>query len=373
MVVSYLARTVLETPLSTFIPSYPLVWQTRCDISSSTVRLHRLFDIIFLNDCHDRVTVFVFSASSPTLVHDTLSCAHDHSTTPLVRPTARLPRHRLPNFRYIDHGYSTHGFIDHGSFALATSTWHKGLSSVLNTPVGFFSSPSVRCSRLECGGIIPLSLYYSTLISVIEQKHDKVMLTCAFDMDTNEWDMVDGDNNGLPFFCQAVPLGGNGNLFVARSMAGNGGAIAAAVYHIRVKPVQVQPTCSGTRKTELSMSIHKMAMVSKGIVPGQFLCSLGKSIFSSIEVRSAATPGPDAKLHKARIIHRIYSHVGGDDDDAKANDHIVITKQHREIYKLIDRTLSFGSSFAGCCCFNYVIFKTLSILYALTLLLNQVP
>ncbi|KAF0918272.1 hypothetical protein E2562_023354 [Oryza meyeriana var. granulata] len=109
------------------------------------------------------------------------------------------------------------------------------------------------------------------------------------------------DDNNLPFIGQALPLGGH--LFVARSEA-NGGA--AAVYSIRVFP----PTSSGTHKTELS--ILEMPVVSKGIVPGQLFCSLGKGAFSSIDVRSA-TPGPEAKLHKARIVHRTYSQVGGDD------------------------------------------------------------
>uniref|UniRef100_A0A0E0LCF6 Uncharacterized protein n=1 Tax=Oryza punctata TaxID=4537 RepID=A0A0E0LCF6_ORYPU len=98
MVVSYLARVVLATPLRAFIPSCPLVWQTLRDASSSMFRLHRLFSVIFPNDCHNHVTIFVFTVSSPTLVHDALSCAHDHSTAPLVRLAARLPRHRLPDF-----------------------------------------------------------------------------------------------------------------------------------------------------------------------------------------------------------------------------------------------------------------------------------
>uniref|UniRef100_A0A0E0F4D1 Uncharacterized protein n=1 Tax=Oryza meridionalis TaxID=40149 RepID=A0A0E0F4D1_9ORYZ len=51
MVVSYLARAV---------------WQTRRDVSSSTVRQHRLFGVIFLNDHRILVTVIIFSASSLT-------------------------------------------------------------------------------------------------------------------------------------------------------------------------------------------------------------------------------------------------------------------------------------------------------------------
>uniref|UniRef100_A0A0E0GZJ1 Uncharacterized protein n=1 Tax=Oryza nivara TaxID=4536 RepID=A0A0E0GZJ1_ORYNI len=126
MVVPYLAHAVLATPARAFVPSCPGVWQTLYDVSSFTIRLHRFFGIIYLNDCHDRVTVIVSSASSRTLVHDALPCIHDHSTAPHACPTARLPRHhRLLNFGYIDHVNFMHGFIYHGSitpFALATSS-----------------------------------------------------------------------------------------------------------------------------------------------------------------------------------------------------------------------------------------------------------
>uniref|UniRef100_A0A0E0G1T7 Uncharacterized protein n=1 Tax=Oryza nivara TaxID=4536 RepID=A0A0E0G1T7_ORYNI len=47
------------TQLRAFVPSCPRVWQTRRDVSSFTVRLHRLFGVIYLNDCRDRVTVIV--------------------------------------------------------------------------------------------------------------------------------------------------------------------------------------------------------------------------------------------------------------------------------------------------------------------------
>uniref|UniRef100_A0A0D3GKZ5 Secreted protein n=1 Tax=Oryza barthii TaxID=65489 RepID=A0A0D3GKZ5_9ORYZ len=70
MVVPCLAHAVLETLACAFVPSCPGVWQTLCGVSSFTVRLHRLFGVIFLNDCRDCVTFFVSSASSRTLVHD---------------------------------------------------------------------------------------------------------------------------------------------------------------------------------------------------------------------------------------------------------------------------------------------------------------
>uniref|UniRef100_A0A0E0L287 Dienelactone hydrolase domain-containing protein n=1 Tax=Oryza punctata TaxID=4537 RepID=A0A0E0L287_ORYPU len=98
------------------------IGQTRCDVSSSTVRLHRLFGVIFLNDCRNRVTVIVFSASSRTLVYSTILRAHEHSTTPHACPAARLPGHQLTDFGCINHDYSTHDFIDHNPFSLLTST-----------------------------------------------------------------------------------------------------------------------------------------------------------------------------------------------------------------------------------------------------------
>src|SRR5512142_1229698 len=127
MVVPYLTRTVLATPLRAFVPSCPGVWQTLCDVSSFTVRLHRLFGVIFLNDYRDCITVFVSSAFSRTLVHDAppvrpqplygAPCASCGSTTStsasrlrLQRPRllyAQLHRPRLPRtlrFGYVDIG-----------------------------------------------------------------------------------------------------------------------------------------------------------------------------------------------------------------------------------------------------------------------------
>ncbi|EAZ05522.1 hypothetical protein OsI_27740 [Oryza sativa Indica Group] len=114
----------------------PRYWQHRCMHSSRVVpgsgkpsvtsRPSR-FDYISSSASSSSTTVAIVSpSSSPApLVHDTLPCVHDHSTTPHALPAARLPRHQLPDFGYIDHDYSTHGYLDHGSLApiaLATST-----------------------------------------------------------------------------------------------------------------------------------------------------------------------------------------------------------------------------------------------------------
>lgn len=73
-------------------------------------------------------------------------------------------------------------------------------------------------------------------------------------------------------------------------------------------------------------------MKSEGTVPGQHLCAIGMGRFSSFDIRSV-DPGPEAKLDKARIVHRSYSLVEG--DDASANS-VVVVKEQRQIYKLRD-------------------------------------
>jgi hypothetical protein len=145
--------------------------------------------------------------------------------------------------------------------------------------------------------------------------------TCAFDVDNKKWEMVDSKN--LPFIGHAVPLGDH--RFVACSKARDG---AAAVFSMEV----VLPGTTSTGKTELS--ITELLVESKGIVPGHFWCAMGMGRFSSFDVRSV-DPGPEGKLEKARIVHRTYSQVEG--DDARTNS-VVIVKQQRQIYKLHDRS-----------------------------------
>uniref|UniRef100_A0A0D9V3D7 Uncharacterized protein n=1 Tax=Leersia perrieri TaxID=77586 RepID=A0A0D9V3D7_9ORYZ len=96
------------------------------DNSSATVRLHRLFGVLFLNDWRDCITVFDYCTSSRTLVCGTLPCAHDHSIASLARLLAWLVCSSSTfDFGSIDHGYSARGYHDHDFFAplaLATST-----------------------------------------------------------------------------------------------------------------------------------------------------------------------------------------------------------------------------------------------------------
>ncbi|KAK3133759.1 hypothetical protein QOZ80_6AG0540610 [Eleusine coracana subsp. coracana] len=144
--------------------------------------------------------------------------------------------------------------------------------------------------------------------------HQQDKGTCAFNVDTKEWEMV--DDKSLPFTGKAVPLGDH--LFIACSKARAG---VAAVYYMDVLP----PTISGTGKTQLS--IHELPVSSKGIVPGQLLCAMGKGSFSSFDIRSV-DPGLEAKLEKARIVHRTYSQSHGGDNS------VVMVKQQRQIFKL---------------------------------------
>uniref|UniRef100_A0A0D9Y0P2 Uncharacterized protein n=1 Tax=Leersia perrieri TaxID=77586 RepID=A0A0D9Y0P2_9ORYZ len=104
-------------------------WQHRCAHSSRVVHgsgtpdviarpPRRLFSVIFLNDCCDRITVFIYCASSCTPVLGVLPCAHDHSMASLVRLAAWLVCSSSAfDFGYIDHGYSTRGYHDHDFLA----------------------------------------------------------------------------------------------------------------------------------------------------------------------------------------------------------------------------------------------------------------
>ncbi|CAD6218644.1 unnamed protein product [Miscanthus lutarioriparius] len=128
-------------------------------------------------------------------------------------------------------------------------------------PLEYRNSPEVRVASYAMVG--------SHIVLSVQQ--DKG--TCALDVDTKKWEMVDSKN--LPFIGHAVPLGGHH--FVACSKARDG---AAAVFFMEVAP-------------------------------------------------------PEGKLEKARIVHRTYSQVEG--DDARTNS-VVIVKQQRQIYKLHDRS-----------------------------------
>uniref|UniRef100_A0A0E0KJP6 Uncharacterized protein n=1 Tax=Oryza punctata TaxID=4537 RepID=A0A0E0KJP6_ORYPU len=109
----------------------PTLPQTRCDGSSSTARQHRFFSVIFVNDCHDHVTVIVLAHLG------------------LQRPRCLMHALRLG---YLDINFPTSATLTTPTLRTALSTtapslWLHHLQSVLRTLVGFFSSPSVRVAH----------------------------------------------------------------------------------------------------------------------------------------------------------------------------------------------------------------------------------
>ncbi|KAF8780903.1 hypothetical protein HU200_000865 [Digitaria exilis] len=178
-------------------------------------------------------------------------------------------------------------------------------------PLEYRDRPEVR--------VVSYALVGSHILLSVQQ--DKGTGTCAFDVDAEEWAMVDDRN--LPFMNEAVPLGGR--RFVACSKAKED---AVAVYHIQV----FRPGTSGNGKTELS--IIELPVTSKGSVPGQLLCSMGHGSFSSFDIR-VVDPGPEDMLEKARIVHRSYSQTKGDATGTGTNS-LHIVKKQRHIFKLRD-------------------------------------
>uniref|UniRef100_A0A0E0ATX2 Secreted protein n=1 Tax=Oryza glumipatula TaxID=40148 RepID=A0A0E0ATX2_9ORYZ len=120
MVVPYLARAVLATPAHAFVPCCPGVWQTLCDVSSFTVRLHRLFGVIYLNDCRDRVTVIVMRVLAHLGPRRPPMCPRPLYGTPCACcGPATFPTSATLTTATLRTASSTTAL---GSFALATST-----------------------------------------------------------------------------------------------------------------------------------------------------------------------------------------------------------------------------------------------------------
>jgi hypothetical protein len=159
MVVSCLARAVLATPLRAFVSSCPQVWQTRLDVSSFTVRLHRLFGVTFLNDRRDYVTVFVSSASSRTVgprrppvrprpLYGAPCAPRGSATSTSLTPRLRLHRPRLFCTRLHQPRLSRllrFGYIDYGI---------KGYHRVGYSYQFLLQSKCPRCSCFDCGGML---------------------------------------------------------------------------------------------------------------------------------------------------------------------------------------------------------------------------
>uniref|UniRef100_A0A0E0MM89 F-box associated domain-containing protein n=1 Tax=Oryza punctata TaxID=4537 RepID=A0A0E0MM89_ORYPU len=118
-------------------------------------------------------------------------------------------------------------------------------------PLEFLDPPKVRIAAYA------LSNTHILLSVSVQQQEDKG--TCAFDMDTELWEIVHDKN--LPFDGQALPLGGGDHRFIA--VACNGGAATAVAMYRMVVGI------SGiTGKKELSIVELQVVASKCRIVPG---------------------------------------------------------------------------------------------------------
>ncbi|GJM98356.1 hypothetical protein PR202_ga15359 [Eleusine coracana subsp. coracana] len=177
-------------------------------------------------------------------------------------------------------------------------------------PLEYRNPPKIRVASYAVVG--------SHILLSVEAETQQDKGTCAFDMNAKQWEMVDDKN--LPFIGQAVSLGSR--RFIVRSRAKGG---AATVYYMDV----FLSRNTNTGKTELS--IVEVPVASKGIVPGQLLCSMGKDSFTSFDIQSL-DPSPEAKPDRARIVYRTYSMVSGDDGETSS-----VVKEQRQIFKIRGR------------------------------------
>ncbi|XP_047057502.1 uncharacterized protein LOC124663910 [Lolium rigidum] len=187
-------------------------------------------------------------------------------------------------------------------------------------PIEYTNPPEIRvASYATVGSHILLSVQLEN-VGKVKRKYKG---TCGYDVDRDVWEMVHAMN--LPFLGQDVPLGGH--LFLGRSRVRDG---AAVVYSMEVG----QSAASG--KSELSIREVNVVVAPKGrIVLGDLLFPLERGWFSSVCVRSA-DPGPESKLvvDNVRVVQRKYAMVGYN----AADNNVTIAKQHRQVYKLVDRS-----------------------------------
>ncbi|BAF29765.1 uncharacterized protein [Oryza sativa Japonica Group] len=197
-------------------------------------------------------------------------------------------------------------------------------------PLEFLDPPKLRVAAYALvGSHILLSVSVQQL-QPQQQQEDKG--TCAFDMDTEQWEMVHDSN--LPFDGQALPLGSDDDhRFVAVASA----AADVTVYRMVVGISAV------TGKKELTIVALRVVVASNSkcrIVPGNLLCAMGKGSFASFEFRSIAAASM-GKVGRARIVHRTYSLVDDGEDDWV----VMVKKQDRQVYKLRDPSFLGGCSF----------------------------
>nr|XP_051220238.1 uncharacterized protein LOC127337972 [Lolium perenne] len=202
-------------------------------------------------------------------------------------------------------------------------------------PLEYLHPPDVRyTAHAVVGSHILLSVSYTAASYSLRLRKQLQMLqippepeekgTCAFDVDTREWEMVDSKN--LPFVGEARPLGVGGHLFAAaRSSDG-----ATAVYHIEIL------TCDSTKKTHLS--ILELPMEGRRIIQGQLFSFSGAGRLCTFDVRFK-DPVNGGALRKAFVVHSTYDvkvvDANGETIDALAS---LVVKRRRRSYKLVGRS-----------------------------------
>ncbi|CAM0880368.1 unnamed protein product [Alopecurus aequalis] len=187
-------------------------------------------------------------------------------------------------------------------------------------PIEYRDPPEIRvASYATVGSHILLSVQLENA-GKVKRKYKG---TCGYDVDTGVWETV--HKKSLPFLGQAVPLGEN--LFLARSKVREGAAVVYAM--------EVGRSATGT--SELSIREVKVVVAPKGrIVPGELIFPLETGRFSSVCVR-CVDPGPESKLGNkvVRVVRRNYAVVAYN----AAESSVIIAKQHRRVYELVDPSL----------------------------------
>uniref|UniRef100_A0A0E0JA50 Uncharacterized protein n=1 Tax=Oryza nivara TaxID=4536 RepID=A0A0E0JA50_ORYNI len=179
-------------------------------------------------------------------------------------------------------------------------------------PLDFLDPPKVRVTAYA---LVGSHILLSVSVQPPQQQQQDHKGTCAFDMDTEQWEMVHDTN--LPFDGQALPLGSDDHRFVAA-------AADVAVYRMAVGISAV------TGKKELTIVELRVVVASNcRIVPGNLLCAMGKGSFASFEFRSIAAASV-GKVGKARIVHRTYSLVENTTDDGEGDWVVMVKKQDRQ-------------------------------------------
>ncbi|KAF2907762.1 hypothetical protein DAI22_12g123800 [Oryza sativa Japonica Group] len=149
-------------------------------------------------------------------------------------------------------------------------------------PLEFLDPPKVRVTAYA---LVGSHILLSVSVQPPQQQQQDHKGTCAFDMDTEQWEMVHDTN--LPFDGQALPLGSDDHRFVA----------AAA-----------------------DVAVYRMVVGISAVT--------GKKELTIVELRVVG---------KARIVHRTYSLVENTTDDGEGDWVVMVKKLDRQVYKRRDR------------------------------------